>query len=200
MKIYAIDSAVLEEELVDNKPELELLDTEEYVQDYDEWEDYVTQYKTNMIPAKDYKGMTAEAYLAYREKIDDYCESHFNQDIINQVLDLYRNFNSMREIGEKLGIKPTYISSLLKMHMSVDEFRDLKTKIKHIRARQYRSRGIGVKRIMMEKKLPELVWQSIYVNRKSFEQTAKELEISYERLNRILDIIKVSLSPQANKF
>jgi hypothetical protein len=205
MKIYAIDTAVIEEEpivesIYEDTKDIE--DTEDYlpIQDYDEWEDYVTEYKPAMIPEKEYKGRTFAEYLSYREKVNNYCDTHFDQSTVDKVIDLYRQLIPMKYIGEKLGINAAYISALLRNNMPIDEFREIRAKIKHILAVQFRSRGKSMERIEEEKKMPLLVWKAYYVQKKPFEQVAKELKITYERLTRILNAIKVSLAPQVSQF
>ena len=83
MKIYAID----------NKNE-----------EYDEWKDYVTEYKSEMIPNLEQKQWpTTEEYLANQDRINEYVKTNYGQEVINQVLDLYRKLTPISHIGKKLG-------------------------------------------------------------------------------------------------
>ncbi len=201
MKIYALDTAVIEEEPIVETVTEDTKDTEDYlpIQDYHEWEEYVTQYKPDMIPTKEFKGRPFAQYLAYRDKINEYCEGHFDQGTIKKVLELYRQLIPMTHIGKELGISPVYISALLRNNMPDEERRGIKEKIRHINLMKYKGRG-GIERMDDEKRMPLLVWKAYYVQKKPFEQVAKELKITYERLTRILNAIKVSFAPQVSQF
>ena len=180
MKIYAID----------NKNE-----------EYDEWKDYVTEYKPEMIPNLEQKQWpTTEEYLANQDRINEYVKTNYGQEVINQVLDLYRKLTPISHIGKKLGIDTDYIRSILITNMESNERKDIKSKIRSRVARIYQNYGHEPRPIDEIKRIPLLVWQSYYVQKKGFEQTAKDLKITYEHLARILKSIQGSLSPRIKDF
>ena len=135
-------------------------------------------------------------YSTKRFLINKYSREHYGKDIIEKVLSLFRKFISAYKISNLLQIPFSVTDSILQYNMNRGiEYWPLRREIARREKDEWNKRKPAkpVSR-PSPSNLGGLIWNAYYLQKKSKEQVMAELNISYDTLAHVLDIINKSLN------